>query len=374
VAHGGYRQEGGPEYQKLCVEVCLQGTGTSQGWLDPTEAGGTEDPKGGLGVPNIYTELKALSAMVVGEWALTTIPQEQLVGDILQKRDRGSARHLVPQYTSPSKGLRKSLWATGRQWTELHFAELTCWKKTEESGVSTLREALRASNGMHTRWTREGLILTCEGAVRSLLQQRSRSQRQERGNSVLGAIHAIPLREIWLGDAQGRPMSWKRLKKLYPTTTNKTVEQIMTITQGGEGAVQFTPSTHTLPMASHEAHHFREVCLNLVANLTMLTGNGQDELTLTVKHRGEDPHHVFKTGGETGMEVIHTWGQQTTKVTWNPQVETVERAVAASRDGGGCSHGGTACEAHQDESVMGRTKKMGAIEENLQIAHQQTEG
>jgi hypothetical protein len=42
----------------------------------------------GLGVTDIYTELKALSAMVVGEWALATAPQIMQVAGVSQTRDR----------------------------------------------------------------------------------------------------------------------------------------------------------------------------------------------------------------------------------------------------------------------------------------------
>jgi hypothetical protein len=52
--------------------------------------------QGGLGVPNIYSELKALSVMVVGEWALATDPQQQRIGEVLQQRDRSSSEHVMP--------------------------------------------------------------------------------------------------------------------------------------------------------------------------------------------------------------------------------------------------------------------------------------
>ncbi|GMF63775.1 unnamed protein product [Phytophthora fragariaefolia] len=69
--------------------------------------------KGGIGMPNIVTELKALSAMVVGSWALSTVPQAQRIGDVLQHRDIGMANYLVPMERKPSKGLQPTLWGTG---------------------------------------------------------------------------------------------------------------------------------------------------------------------------------------------------------------------------------------------------------------------
>jgi hypothetical protein len=73
------------------------------GWI---AAGLAEQPlfSGGLGIPNMYTELKTLSAMVVGEWGLSTDQQRQVIGGILQTRDGERAEHLVPQHGRPSKG------------------------------------------------------------------------------------------------------------------------------------------------------------------------------------------------------------------------------------------------------------------------------
>jgi hypothetical protein len=99
-------------------------TQASTGWMNARLA---EQPvfQGGLGIPNIITELKALSAMRVGEWALTTKPQQQIIGDILQPRDTGAAEKLVPQSSRPTKCIVRTMWETGRKWAEDYFTSTT---------------------------------------------------------------------------------------------------------------------------------------------------------------------------------------------------------------------------------------------------------
>jgi hypothetical protein len=68
---------------------------------------------GGIGIPNLRVELMAMSAMVVGDWALTYSVQQQALGAILQTRDLGAAESIVPRAKQPAVGTKGSLWGTG---------------------------------------------------------------------------------------------------------------------------------------------------------------------------------------------------------------------------------------------------------------------
>jgi len=159
--------------------------------------------KGGIGVPNLYTELKAMSAMTVGDWALTTRPQLQAVGDILQRRDRRDACPLVPQWNRPVGGLRKTLWATGRPWVELSFAVECADKQDAEMERQKLRRVLRHSHGTTTTWSQRGLRIVCEGRAREVASALKIKRKTEFGECAVDSIKDIQLRSIWLGDVQG---------------------------------------------------------------------------------------------------------------------------------------------------------------------------
>jgi hypothetical protein len=105
---------------------------------------------------------------------------------------------------------------------------------------------------------------------------------------------------------------------------------MMTITSEADGAVVFKPTTHRLPMPSGDAHCFRELCVNLIANFPELIGKQPDGKILHVKHGGEDPHHVFEVGSSEPEGITHTWGSLTAEVEWRTHEEHIEAAVARS--------------------------------------------
>jgi hypothetical protein len=91
-------------------------------------------------------------------------------------------------------------------------------------------------------------------------------RKKKFGDCAVAKIREMPLKLIWLEDAQGREPQWNQHKRLHTHTASWTVGQALTITLELEGAVVLKPIPHTLPMKSGEAHCFREVCLNVVAN------------------------------------------------------------------------------------------------------------
>jgi len=296
------------------------------GWIQRQVA---EQPlfRGGIGIPNIYTELKALSAMAVGAWAMSTRPQQQVVGDILQRRHPGRDNHLIPNECRPIQELSPTMWATGRPWAELHFSAEGADPTVEMRERQQLREALRFSLGTLTTWTTGGLRICCTGRSREVIRANKVRRRKEFGQCTVETIRDMPLRLIWLGDAQGNEVQWNHYRSIYASTAKMTVGQVMTL-EFEHGAVVFKPITHELPMRSGIAHRFREVCLSLVANFPELIGKQQDGKLLHVTHAGEDPHHVFEVGGDGPARIMHTWGTCTTEVEWSREEETIETAVA----------------------------------------------
>ncbi|KAE9287458.1 hypothetical protein PR003_g26046 [Phytophthora rubi] len=78
------------------------------GWINKGVA--ALPPKaGGVGIPNLEVELRAMSAMVVMKWALTSKRTLQEVGDVLHTRDTGHAEAIVPRFGELKKSKNSTL-------------------------------------------------------------------------------------------------------------------------------------------------------------------------------------------------------------------------------------------------------------------------
>jgi hypothetical protein len=309
------------------VAVIFPGARDNQSRLDTETYSRITDTQGRSGHSEHLHITQTMSAMVVGEWALTTRPQLQLTGDILQQRDTGGSGHIVPHHTRPVQGLRTTMWATGRPWVELFFSEDEEERTAEENGRKQIRAALRYSLGTKTKWNSAGLKISCEGRSREVVKHEKQCRRKARGICDVETLREMPLKLIWLGDAQGRELRWTQYKLLYSTIANRTLRQIRTFAFVQDGTTVFYPVTHGVPMSSREAHYFREVCLCVVANYPELIGAHGDGKVLEVHHNGKDPHHVFEVGAEEVPTIILTWGARVDTVEWRRHEETVETAV-----------------------------------------------
>ncbi|OWY93420.1 reverse transcriptase [Phytophthora megakarya] len=69
--------------------------------MDKIIASRAENKSWGLGVPNLRTELLAMSATTVRSWAITENELVQWSGDMIQTKGAGQAEHLIPVATKP---------------------------------------------------------------------------------------------------------------------------------------------------------------------------------------------------------------------------------------------------------------------------------
>jgi hypothetical protein len=297
------------------------------GWI-PSGLAEHTPLRGGMGVPNFFTELKALSAMVVGEWAMSTTPQRQQVGRVLQRRDTGHADHLIPQRSRPIQGVRATLWATGRPWAELYFHERSGVEAMEEEEIAATRRVLRQSKGVTTTWTRQGLVIDYQGEARELIHKQKTQRKAKLSRLHMDTVQAIRLDRMWLGNAQGEPCAWKHFGSSLRVTAGMTIGQITAIAEGIDGSIVFEPKTHVIPMPSGATHGFREVCLNIMANFPELVGTKAANNYLQVDHAMEDAHHECHAEDDNGGKIVHTWGPKTQTVPWDIHKQTPAAAVA----------------------------------------------
>jgi hypothetical protein len=112
-----------------------------------------------------------------------------------------------------------------------------------------------------------------------------------------------------------------------------------------------------------------------MASISALYGNKESAQSLVGKHRGDDPHHVFKVEGGEHTEIISHVGSADI-------YGGVENRGGERRQGGGRTHadrgdrcdGSTASLANQDEATMDRSHEMDPIQTELQSAHQPKTG
>jgi len=290
------------------------------GWI-PTELAEQSSGKGGIGLPNLKTELIALSAMVAGEWALTYDKQKQVLGDILQQRDCGEAESLVPHRAKSGRNPKATLWATGMPWAASWFGQEQSDEGTEEERIRALRGELRHRNRVATEWNNDGLQISCGGRAWTLLKRRRAERRTERGECVLDGILATSLQSLTIGDEEGRKATSAVFRKLYPRVGGLRVEDVVHFSQVTYGKMVITPITHTIPMTSATAHCFRDFSLWLVANFPELMFPQRQEDTIEVTHKLDDSHHSFAVSSAGRKQVSHTWASATTTIPWNSDRE-----------------------------------------------------
>ncbi|GMF14998.1 unnamed protein product [Phytophthora fragariaefolia] len=81
-------------------------------------------------------------------------------------------------------------------------------------------------------------------------------------------------------------------------------------------------------MKRGKAHSFRELSLNVLANYPELIFRQVEANQLHICHNLDDKHHVFSLSKGFTCQIEHTWGFHTTTVQWDPNVQSVEAAVA----------------------------------------------
>ncbi|KAG3048627.1 hypothetical protein PC121_g19372 [Phytophthora cactorum] len=136
----------------------------------------------------------------VGKWALAENPLTQMIGDILQLPHGLHNCALVPRHCKIPCKLRKSIWETGRPWTELHWAQDNPHDEEQEGAEQSLRRLLK----LRKVWT-------------EIIQDWQSGNEQHGRNSdrLLGDIFGLRLRQtpdwlvVW---AKDRPTDlWDRL-------------------------------------------------------------------------------------------------------------------------------------------------------------------
>lgn len=140
---------------------------------------------------------------------------------------------------------------------------------------------------------------------------RRRLRRKTHGDFKYSGLMQILIAAIELWTGQGKRQSWREYRMLSTDAPNPTVGELLTVTHISTGEILFKPNTKDLPMGSREAHLFRDLCLNMLANYPELVGRRQQGNVLTVQHQLEDKHHVFEIKeGQAGVEIQHTLGDK----------------------------------------------------------------
>ncbi|KAG3113564.1 hypothetical protein PI125_g7223 [Phytophthora idaei] len=150
------------------------------GWVGAAIAG-LPNNLGGLVILCIKTKLMALGAHTVGKWVLAENPLTQMIGDILQLPHGLHNRAIVPRHCKIPCKLRKSIWETGRPWTELHWAQDNPHDEEQEGAEQSLRRLLKLRHGLRTTWQADGLSCNFNSRLNEQFQDRTRKRTANRG-------------------------------------------------------------------------------------------------------------------------------------------------------------------------------------------------
>lgn len=178
---------------------------------------------------------------------------------------KGQPAHLLPAETNPRRIVRDDMWTTGQPWIEAHFADIGKTGGDAESQAK-LRRRLRQRNGLTTRWQKDGLLCECRDLASGITTKMKAERRTQRGKFLMNAFGQTPLTMVELWNNQEEIMEWTHYRPLITTAKSKKVEDVVAVVQHGKGTVLFRPTAHTLPIASGDAHLFRELCWRLIQN------------------------------------------------------------------------------------------------------------
>lgn len=212
-----------------------------KGWINAALA--EQKPlAGGLGIPNFRTELMAMSASTVGEWALSEKHMVHIAGEILQSHGLHKAEHVMPAENKPKLGKREDLWATGRPWTELHFSNTTATGGSNSSDAQGVRRKLRHNNGLSTTWQTDGLVCKFRALALGPMTVITNKRHEVRGDFRYSAFGRVPLATIELWDGHGQRREWGDYRLVLTDAKHKQVKDILDVrcTSKGE-VVQDTP-------------------------------------------------------------------------------------------------------------------------------------
>ncbi|KAG3072864.1 hypothetical protein PI125_g22403 [Phytophthora idaei] len=116
---------------------------------------------GGIGAPNIKAELVVLAAMTVGGWALTTKPLQRATARIMQGLAGETNAHLTLSSMEYTAKVHKDLWNTEKpavlELFERRPLSTSSDEASDDSREATLRQLLRHSNGLKTKWEQNGM-------------------------------------------------------------------------------------------------------------------------------------------------------------------------------------------------------------------------
>ncbi|GMF59556.1 unnamed protein product [Phytophthora fragariaefolia] len=159
---------------------------------------------------------------------------------------------------------------------------------TNRIEILDLRKEMRRSNRVVTSWTKTGLRITCSDHAKQAMIKRRNRRHKERGHWLDGAWKDVQLTTLYLGDSQGNECKWATYKKIFSQVAGSRLQEVMDIQWLVSGEVVLTPTTRTMPMKSGEAHSFRELSLNVLANYPELISRQVEVNQLHISHNLED--------------------------------------------------------------------------------------
>ncbi|KAG1692212.1 hypothetical protein DVH05_025642 [Phytophthora capsici] len=266
--------------------------------------------QGGVGIPNILTELIAMGASMVLEWGMSVTVQEQTVGTILQGQGYGG--HLEECHTNPTPILSSSQWATGKSWAELWMAAKGPSPQHGRASAECIRQRMRVKWGLQLRWTREGLEIRCEGKLRTSMEQIRAKRRKLYGDFIHEARGSIELATIALWNDQGQQRNWKDYSAVIRGAKSKRLRDLCRVTHRQRGVTTFSPCTELRAGVGRQAKQFSELCLNILATYPELACHGKEDAELRVRYGLEDQHHSFELIGEDKRVLQHSWCREVT--------------------------------------------------------------
>ncbi|KAF1318321.1 reverse transcriptase, partial [Globisporangium splendens] len=246
--------------------------------------------QGGVGVPNILTELLTLSAVTVARWASSANHFELALGDSAMKHANAGSTYITPTPSSAASRPRllTSLWATGRQIvTDAHATS------PDQVAVADIARVARLLSQAYNaaKWDQDQYSFTVDATTRANIARSEQQRRKDRGQFCWEWLRHCDVRQNgWLIDRKGGTYSlarsrlagdWNELGQIVRWKWK----------QPGQVCFHYVPGIETATAPTARA--FQRLCFALLYNFPKLLNRPREEEVLRPYDQTVEQHHEW---------------------------------------------------------------------------------
>lgn len=213
--------------------------------------------EGGMSIPNVKSELTALSAKIVARWAAGDDPRARPARAILLGEGRSEPHYITPAHLAPATTpeYRQSIWQTGR--SVLQAAHATAASQSVSNGMDKLADAVHRAV-RRGKWSHEELLVSlgCDDqATATALVQAQQTAFGRASSDWIQLVDVAAQGALWTnGSVQVRAQHWDYCGGV------RTLGELLQWRWIAPGEIAFRSVRRVYPLGNQHAAQFRRIC------------------------------------------------------------------------------------------------------------------